>query len=196
MIYILNEPFLSVIVTSYNRAEITKMTVESILKYEGSDLDCVVVDNHSDDNTVELLSEINDPRLKIHVNDHNIGHNANLLECWKYADGEYAFLLLSREVMHSDKVPNLINFLNEHKPNFMYCAYDKSDESKTKFFKSGEEAFNHFAYQTLHPSGYTFKTELIKKFLENKDTSKAYENFGYLPLDFAAAEITYGGGVI
>ena len=50
-------PSLSVIIPTFNRAPMVKRCVASVLASEGVDLECIVVDDHSPDDSGEVLQE-------------------------------------------------------------------------------------------------------------------------------------------
>ena len=55
----------SVIIPSYNREKTIERAVMSVLNQTYKDLELIVVDDCSKDNTVEVLKSIKDDRLKI-----------------------------------------------------------------------------------------------------------------------------------
>ena len=57
-------PSFSVIVPSYNRADIITPTLETILQQEDADFELIVVDDGSHDNTEEVVARLRDPRIR------------------------------------------------------------------------------------------------------------------------------------
>ena len=79
-------------------------TIQSVLNQTYHNLEILVVDNASTDNTVGLLEQVNDPRLVIHRNETNIGGEPNWSRCIQLATGEYI------AVFHADDLylPNMV----------------------------------------------------------------------------------------
>ena len=79
-------------------------TVQSILSQTYHNLEILVVDNASSDNTMSLLRQVTDPRLVIHRNERNIGAEANFSKCIQLATGEYI------AIFHADDLylPNMV----------------------------------------------------------------------------------------
>jgi glycosyltransferase involved in cell wall biosynthesis len=79
-------------------------TIQSILNQTYHNLEILVVDNASTDNTLSLLEQVNDPRLAIHTNERNIGAEANFSRCVELASGEYV------AIFHADDLylPNMV----------------------------------------------------------------------------------------
>lgn len=105
-------PVLSFCVPTWNRAQIVYNCIKHILSYEGDDIQVVVSNNASTDNTLELLNSIHDSRLKIYSNDKNI----NILN-WPFvvshADGEWAALMSDEDIVCIQNIPHYLKMLRE-----------------------------------------------------------------------------------
>lgn len=67
----MQEPTVSVIVTTYNRERYLKETIQSILNQTFSDFELIVVDNYSNYDFIKLIEEFNDPRIRPFQNINN-----------------------------------------------------------------------------------------------------------------------------
>lgn len=56
---------ISVVIPAHNRAELLFRAVKSVLNQSFRDLECLVIDDCSTDNTLELLSSLSDRRLRV-----------------------------------------------------------------------------------------------------------------------------------
>jgi glycosyltransferase involved in cell wall biosynthesis len=81
-------PKVSVCIPVYNGAETITRTITSVLSQSYQDFECVVVDNHSTDSTVEKVEAFTDARIRIVCNESNIGVAGNHNECLQQAQGE------------------------------------------------------------------------------------------------------------
>ena len=81
---------LSVLIPVYNEKNTIKDCLEAVLKADiGSlDLEVIISDNNSIDGTKEILSEINDSRVKVLYRDKNNGKGANIKNALKEANGD------------------------------------------------------------------------------------------------------------
>ncbi|SOZ35762.1 glycosyltransferase family 2 protein [Cupriavidus neocaledonicus] len=68
-----SQPLLSYIVLSYNYEEYIGTTLRSILEQTVQDFEIVVVDDCSRDRSVEVVRSFNDPRIRLIVNEQNLG---------------------------------------------------------------------------------------------------------------------------
>jgi glycosyltransferase involved in cell wall biosynthesis len=87
------QPLVTIGIPTYNRAVLVKACVKSALSQSYQNIEVVVSDNASTDDTVEILKSFNDPRLRIVANRENVGHVGNFNRCLREARGEYFVLL-------------------------------------------------------------------------------------------------------
>ena len=60
-------PFISIIIPSYNSASYIKRLMGSLLSQTFTNWEAIIVDNNSKDDTIELLNDYNDSRIKIYT---------------------------------------------------------------------------------------------------------------------------------
>lgn len=82
----------SVCLASYNGEPFIEDQVKSILAQLQFGDELIVSDDCSTDNTVKILSRINDNRLKLHINTGPHGFTPNFENALKYATGDIIFL--------------------------------------------------------------------------------------------------------
>ncbi len=82
-----SELAISFLVCTRNRAEVVRDCVLHLLSTPRADIEVVVRDNCSTDNTLTLLRTIEDPRLKVHAAPENQG-TINFFEISKLATGK------------------------------------------------------------------------------------------------------------
>ena len=70
---IIETPLISVLLSVYNDDENIKKSIDSILSQSYKNIELLVIDDGSTDNTNEILNSIKDTRLKIFRNEENLG---------------------------------------------------------------------------------------------------------------------------
>jgi glycosyltransferase involved in cell wall biosynthesis len=86
-------PVFSVIIPTYNRANILPRAIHSVLKQTYGDFELIIVDDGSQDNTEHVVNLFNDDRIKYIKQPVNKGQNASLNNGLSLAKGKYiAFL--------------------------------------------------------------------------------------------------------
>ena len=70
---VIETPLISVLLSVYNDEENIKKSIDSILTQSYKNIELLVIDDGSTDKTYEIISNINDSRLKIFRNKDNLG---------------------------------------------------------------------------------------------------------------------------
>lgn len=110
-----NKNFLvSICIPTYNCARHLKKALESIINQTYDNLEIIISDNASTDNTLALLQEFNDPRIKIYKNSKNIGGEKNWSRCIELAGGEYIAIFHADELYLPDMVQKQVEAFQDN----------------------------------------------------------------------------------
>jgi glycosyltransferase involved in cell wall biosynthesis len=97
------QPLVTIAIPTYNRAHLyLRDAIAGALGQSYSNIEVVVSDNCSTDNTEQLVKEFRDPRLRYFRQSVNIGANNNFNYCLEQARGEYFHLLLDDDHIDPD----------------------------------------------------------------------------------------------
>jgi GT2 family glycosyltransferase/glycosyltransferase involved in cell wall biosynthesis len=110
-------PKISIVLITYNNLEYTKSCVESIFSYSRyPNLQLIVVDNHSQDGTIEYLRELQSRKSNVQVifNQENKGFAGGNNVGLKVADGEYIVFLNNDTVVTPDWLYVLMSILQKN----------------------------------------------------------------------------------
>jgi glycosyltransferase involved in cell wall biosynthesis len=154
------EPLVSIIITSYNRCKYIEKAIKSCLEQDYRNIEIVISDNHSTDNTDEIVKKyIHDKRIKYFVNDVNIGMLPNFkIATEERATGKYLTYLSSDDYFCNEKFIStgveLINRLEDivlvvSKNTTLYedsgeMLEDNKDHIYRYGFMKGEDLFKQF----------------------------------------------------
>ncbi len=107
----MKDKYVSVVIATYNRAEMVVRCVESVLKSDYAPLEVVVVDDCSPDETVARLQEsfVDDSRVRILRNETNLQAAASRNKGARVAKGDYLFLLDDDNVLAADAIRHLVS---------------------------------------------------------------------------------------
>jgi len=111
-------PYFSVIIPTYNRAELLGLTIESVLAQKFQDFEVIVVDDGSTDATLEVLSRYRD-RIQVRQQK-NQGTGAARNLGIKHATGRYATFLDSDDVWFPWTLSTYAQVIQDHdEPSFV-----------------------------------------------------------------------------
>jgi glycosyltransferase involved in cell wall biosynthesis len=104
-----NRPLLSVIIPAYNYGRFLKQTISSVLDQGYENIEILVLDNASSDNTTEVLrSFANEPRVRYLRNSRNVGPSYNVLNGIQIAQGRYLSLLMADDYYNPGYLSSLM----------------------------------------------------------------------------------------
>lgn len=66
-------PLVSVLITTYNRSNVLRRAINSVLMQDFRDFEIVVIDDCSSDDTTEVVASFADPRIRYIRNEENVG---------------------------------------------------------------------------------------------------------------------------
>lgn len=97
------DPLVSVLMTAYNREKYIAEAIESVLASTYINFELIIVDDGSIDKTVQIAEsyEVIDKRIKIYINEKNLGDYPNRNKAASYAKGKYLKYLDSDDLIYS-----------------------------------------------------------------------------------------------
>lgn len=106
-------PEISVVIPSYSHAAYLAEAVQSVLDQSAHDLELIVVDDGSKDNSLEVLAGFSDPRLQV-FSQENQGAHAAINRGLHLASGEYLAILNSDDAYHPQRLEKCTQKLKEN----------------------------------------------------------------------------------
>ena len=140
----MNKPFVSVLMTAYNRQAYIAEAIESVLLSSYSNLELIIVDDCSSDDTVIIARgyEAKDNRIKIYLNESNLGDYPNRNKAAGYAIGDFILYVDSDDKLYPHSIDLLIELLQKN-PDINFGMY-WHHSNKTFILKSEEALKMHF----------------------------------------------------
>jgi glycosyltransferase involved in cell wall biosynthesis len=139
--------------TAYNRENYIADAIESVIRSNYTNWELIVCDDRSADKTVEIAQSyaLNDGRVKVYVNDINLGDYPNRNRAASYATGKYLKYLDSDDLIYYYGLEVMVNYMErfpeagfglaseveEHRP-FPICL------SPREIYLEGFGRFDHF----------------------------------------------------
>lgn len=120
-------PLVSVIIPTYNRAKLLQQTVESVLAQTYPNVEVIVVDDGSTDETSEMLKGYGERIVYIHQ--HNKGGTASRNTGIRVAKGEYLSFLDHDDLLLPTKIQRQMDILNARpEVGLVHCGYYRMDK--------------------------------------------------------------------
>lgn len=150
-------PLISVVIPVYNGEKTIRQTLESVLNQTFTDFEVIVINDGSQDTTLEIVANIADPRLKV-FSYPNAGQAASRNRGLSQARGEFIAFLDADDLWTSDKLEAQLRVLQENpQAAVAYSWSDCIDESGNFLREASHRTVNGDVYAKL----------LLTDFLDN-----------------------------
>ncbi|MBN9564697.1 MAG: glycosyltransferase family 2 protein [Alphaproteobacteria bacterium] len=139
-------PFVSVIVTCYNRANTIERAIKSVCTQIHSNIEIIIVDDASTDNSLAVIASMRDPRLIFIANSANKGVGGAKNVGIQAAKGDYIAFLDSDDEWLPEKLAKQLAFIGkgQNQVCFTECFIQREDGKQFlrtyENFKSSLEA--------------------------------------------------------
>nr|WP_292369970.1 glycosyltransferase [Methanoregula sp. UBA64] len=107
-------PLVSICIPTYNRAGMIGKAIESALSQTYRNIEVIVVDNDSRDDTPAVVAAFADERLRYVKNERNLGLFGNCNRCIELATGTYLHILHSDDYIDPGFTARCVAFFAEH----------------------------------------------------------------------------------
>lgn len=179
----------SIALATYNGERFLKEQLDSLLNQTYTDIEIIVCDDCSTDSTPQILEEYQskDSRLKVFVNENNLGFKKNFEKCISLCNGTFIALSDQDDVWTKDHVECLVSNIDE---NDLICgnAYvvdtNLNDSGATLYDlydidflpESKEDWFFYLIHHGIIQGACTlFKKDLLQKALPIPDSVKFHD---------------------
>lgn len=115
------DPQLTVVIPSFQHEAFIQQAIESVLGQTLSAFRLLVVDDGSNDRTVEIAKSISDPRLQVEQNPKNLGLGASFARALGSVKTPLVAILNSDDMFHPERLEKCVAELDQH-PNVNLVA--------------------------------------------------------------------------
>ncbi len=162
---------LSVVTATYNDEKYIESAVKSILLQSYCDFEYIIVDDASTDNTIEVLSTINDDRVRVIRNKEREGPGGARNRAIELAQGQFIAIMDGDDYSHPDRFKLQMDFLRK-KPEILYLGtgVEMIGKSEDKFIRNEIKPSTDGAikWMLLYKSPIIHSTSIGKKEIINQ----------------------------
>ena len=144
----MSSPFISVLMTCFNREKYIAESIESVLLSDYTNFELVILDDRSTDRTVDIARsyEVKDRRIRVYVNEVNLGDYPNRNQAVRFAKGKYFLYVDSDDLIYSHSLGILVNAADKYPDAALYFPVRSIDKTIAGYqYLSPKEAYEiHF----------------------------------------------------
>lgn len=115
------KPLISVLMPVYNCSKYIHSSTTSILNQTFSDIELIIIDDCSTDNTVDIIKTFNDKRIVLIVKQKNSGITNSLNYALDIAKGKYIARMDGDDISNIDRLEKQYEFMEGH-PDVVLCG--------------------------------------------------------------------------
>lgn len=177
----MKQPFFSIVTTAYNKEKYIKQCIFSVLNQTENDFEIIFVDDNSGDNTLSLVKNIDDQKIKIIEMPHNKGVSYCRNIALKEAAGEYILFVDGDDWLDNTLLERAKKELSEHFTDVLFFPYylfweekryrrmgSKFQLSRLKKYKKPADA-KGAANDLINTNYEIWNKFFLRKFLINND---------------------------
>lgn len=109
----------SVILPVFNSERFISQAIQSVLQQTFEDLELIIIDDGSDDNTVKIVSQFDDSRILLMKQEFNSGPSAARNRGLKAANGEWVAFIDADDYWHKERLSRLLEGARQYSNVFI-----------------------------------------------------------------------------
>lgn len=175
-------PLISVLMTAYNREKFIAEAIESVLSSTYTNFELIIVDDCSNDKTVEIAKRYaaEDARISVFVNEKNLDQFPNRNKAATYAKGKYIKYLDSDDKIYKWGLEYCVEMMEKY-PDAGMGLLKVKEEVKEEYLTPKDAIHTNYFFQpilNIGPSGTILRR-------------KAFEDIGYYKGDYGVPSDMY-----
>ena len=165
-----NLPKVSIVLCTYNGGKFLPQQLQSIIHQTYLNVEIIISDDHSRDNTIEIARHFQkiDSRIRIYVNEKNLGYNQNFEQAFDLATGDFIAVSDQDDIWKPNKIAEMMPLFSK-KTMLVYCQSvrfentipDIDKYSKRNLF-TGSDVRKLMYYNSIAGHNIIFRKELLK----------------------------------
>lgn len=167
---------ISVIIPTFNRARLLARAVTSVLQQTGVELEVIIIDDASTDDTEQVVSQMHDSRLRYVRLEKNSGacmaRNVGIAT----AQGELLAFQDSDDVWMPEKLQRQLNVMQETGADIVFCSFER--------FSPTGESLGRFPHADVQPGQISYEQLLLENLVSTQTIlgrKTCFEQFPFSP---------------
>tara|TARA_B100000963_G_scaffold357352_1_gene379321 strand:- start:1238 stop:2284 length:1047 start_codon:yes stop_codon:yes gene_type:complete len=169
---IFDNKLITVIMSFYNAEKYIKDSVESILDQTYKNIELIVMNDGSDDESQKILDRINDKRIKKHKNKINKGIPFCFNKLINYANGDYIAFMDADDISHKNRLKDQLIYIEKYNLDVCGTSAQTFGNNEKKVIRVLEN-YNDIKFimifgNPIINSSAMFKANILKNFKCNE----------------------------
>lgn len=119
----------SVIIPTYNRGDVIGNTIKSVLEQTYDNIEIIIVDDASSDNTSDVIAGYEDKRIKYYRSEKNLGPSGARNVGIKYAQFQFVAFIDSDVIWDKEKLQKQLEMITDKEYALCYCGVKRKTKN-------------------------------------------------------------------
>ena len=154
---------ISIIITAYNDEKYIKKCIESVIYQTYKNIEIIIINDGSNDNTLEIINQFNDERIKIY-NQKNLGTGKARNNGLKYSTGDFIIFIDGDDYIDKNILMHSYNLIKKYDADIVANSFVKKKKiSEISILNTNDAIKNLIAIpekMTIGVPGKLWKKEL------------------------------------
>lgn len=164
-------PLVSITMCTYNGEKYLHQQIGSVLTQTYQNIELIIVDDASSDNTVKILEDYKrkDNRIRFYANEKNIGYNKNFEKAFGLANGNYIAPCDQDDIWAPSKIETMMKewpkdslFVYSLSGNFIAEDFEHRTDAPKVYYTDIDDTHKLVFNSPVHGHACMFKKELLQ----------------------------------
>jgi len=123
---------ITILINTYNGEKTIQEAIKSVLAQTYKNYEILIIDDASTDNTVKQIKKFKNKKIRLYINNKNIGLGKSRILAQSKIRGEYVCILDQDDIWNTNKIKTQLKFfLNNKKIGLVATSYKLVDENNS-----------------------------------------------------------------
>lgn len=162
------QPLITIVTPSYNQGQFIEETILSVLNQTYQNIEYIIVDGGSTDNTMEVVNKYKD-KINVIIHEKDNGQSDAINKGFKLAKGDLVGWLNSDDILYNDCVENIVKLYDKNPSGAIYYGSksnfinENGNLLKLNILEIPNRAYLLNQNYSVIQQGSFYKTSLVKE---------------------------------
>ncbi len=139
-----NNPLVSILINCFNAENFIESSLLSAINQSYKNIEIIVWDNSSTDNTAMIINRVKDDRVKYFKNSNHVTLGEARVEAIKHLNGEFIAILDADDLAYEDRIAKQLQIFLDNKEIGLVSGWMNIINNKSKVINSYEPTFSKY----------------------------------------------------
>ena len=164
------KPLISVVMSVYNGSNFVEEAIESVLNQTLDNFEFIIIDDDSQDHSINIIKSFNDKRIKLRKNNNNLGQSESLNKGIRLSKGEFIARIDQDDICLPERFEVQYKYMMDNPEIGILGSQSyilNENESKMSMWNKRPESHYQNMWTLMHSSSLVHPTVMIRRSVLN-----------------------------